>query len=111
MPCFSVAAESSCGQAVTSSLVFLPNCSSASLISSPPPCYSYTLSQSHKGMRGRRANKPVVVQRGRSEAQRHGDGGSRGNEVQSEAVMPLGPNHDSPVCLLACVTVIFLCVL
>lgn len=82
--------------ALSSSLM----CFSASLISSPPLCFSYTPSQSHKGTRGRRANKPVVVQGGRSGAgQRRGDGGRTGNEVESEAVVPLGPNQDSPVCV------------
>lgn len=77
-----------------------PTCFSASLISSPPLCFSYTPSQSNKGMRGRKANKPVVVQRGRSVAgQRHEDRGRRGNEVESEPAVPLGPNQDSPVCV------------
>lgn len=85
--------------ALSSSLM----CFSASLISSPPLCLLYTPSQSHKGMRGRRANKPVVLQRGRSGAgQRRGDGGRRGNEVESEAVVPLGPkSRQSSVCSLA----------
>lgn len=66
---FSTVTVSSCGQAVTASLVFLLNM----LLYVPhfyptSPCFSYTLSQSHKGMRGRRANKPGVVQRGNSGA-------------------------------------------
>lgn len=61
-------------------------------------------------MRGRRANKPVVVQRGRSGAgQRHGDGGRRGNDVESEAVVPLESNQDSPVCVLPTWMSICLC--
>lgn len=85
-------------------------CFSASLISSPPLCFSYTPSQFHKGMRGRRANKPVVVQRGRSGAgQRRGDGGRRGNDVESEAVVPLEPNQDSPVCVLITWMTMWLC--
>lgn len=75
-------------------------CFSASLISSPPLCFWYTPSQSNKGMRGRRANKPVVVQRGRSGAgQRHEDRERRGNEEESEAAVPPGPNPDSQMCV------------
>ena len=70
------------------------------------PCYpphlfffSYTTSRSHKGMRGRRANKPVMVQREREERRsRTKMWRWRGNE--SKDVVP--PNQDSPVCVCWC---------
>lgn len=56
-----------------------PTCFSASLISSPPLCFSHTPSQSNKETRGRKANKPVVQRGRRGAGQRHEDGG---NEVE-----------------------------
>lgn len=42
-------------------------CSSTSLISSPPLCFSYTPSQSHKGMRGRNEREESKQARGGKE--------------------------------------------
>ena len=71
------------------------------------PCYpphlfffSYTTSRSHKGMRGRKANKPVMVQRERGEERRSRTKMWRWRGNESKDVVP--PNQDSPVCVCWC---------
>lgn len=68
-------------------------------------------------MRGRRANKPVMVQReGEREARsrtKNMEMVEGGNEVESDAAVPPGPNQDRPACVhfaawtwtCACVTI------
>lgn len=110
---FSTAAECHFGRAITASLM----CVSASLISTPPLCFSYTTSRSHKGMRGR--NK-------REESKQASDGAERereewrsrtkmwrwrGNEVEYKDVEP--PNRAGAAertCFVCCAECMHVCV-
>lgn len=110
---FSTAAECHFGRAITASLM----CVSASLISTPPLCFSYTTSRSHKGMRGR--NK-------REESKQASDGAERereewrsrtkmwrwrGNEVEYKDVeLPNRAGAAERMCFVCCAECMHVCV-